>query len=515
MVRIVAAEPRRDLSGASFTAYLVSIIHPGTTTPVILERRYSEFAKLHSLLRKHAVSLDAGFPSKHWAGRLGNWTPSLTWAPTQHEELVHYRKTQLDLWLVDLVARHNRTLLPREVSVDLQAFLSSNQKPPAERDNELNLDAPIEQSLRWSNPLSFTLGSSIRQAAYTVQYMCLRGLSDSDQSIPLDLLRHAQGLCFLTVVKGGLVVSGKVGTGLVIAKRGDGSWSAPSAMGTVGLGWGAQIGGDITHYLVVLTTVHAVEALYHDSSLTLGAAFDVAVGPVGRGATSHISSSSLLQPAYAYAHSHGLFAGISLEGSVLTTRHDVNTKFYGQPVEVRELLNYRAQPKAAAPLYQVLQQAMSVDIPTEGIRPMSQYLQKQPSYGAGRVGTVGTVGLDSTYTTTATATVPPPSNHIVGTPPKADSNVQQQQQQQQQPLQQQSSSISQSSMLTSQPVFGNGMMSPTVGYVTPSVVSTSSSFDRQPEQYHQQQHHQQQQRGKMPSLEALQAPGSIRDRLFG
>ena len=36
--------------------------------------------------------------------------------------------------------------------------------------------------------------------------------------------------------------SGKAGSGLVVARLPDGSWSAPSCIATAGVGWGLQIG---------------------------------------------------------------------------------------------------------------------------------------------------------------------------------------------------------------------------------------------------------------------------------
>ena len=62
-----------------------------------------------------------------------------------------------------------------------------------------------------------------------------------DRSIPLAILKGAKGLAILTVVKAGVLVAYKLGTGLVIARRSDGTWSAPSAIFSVGLGWGAQV----------------------------------------------------------------------------------------------------------------------------------------------------------------------------------------------------------------------------------------------------------------------------------
>jgi lipid-binding SYLF domain-containing protein len=375
VVRILAVETRSDVNGSNFSAYVISVLRPGleNAPPILVEHRYSDFDKLNSMLRKHNVQLGAVFPSKHWAGRLGNWTPSLSVAPIQHQDLISYRKIQLDLWLVDLVAVYNRGQLPPVVHQEVTEFLIDGTKAPCDRENDLDQSTSVERSLRLINPLSFTLGSSIRQASYTVQYMCSRGIIDSDKSIPLDLIQQAVGLCFFTVMKAGLVVSGKIGTGLVVSRRPDGSWSAPSALGTVGLGWGAQIGGDITHYLIVLTSRKAVDSFAASSSVTLGAEFGVAIGPVGRGATSHVSSSSLLQPAYAYAHSQGLFVGISLEGSIINARHDLNTKFYGRQVNVEEILKYMDAPRAAKPLYHALNHALAQDIPVDGIRPSTLF----------------------------------------------------------------------------------------------------------------------------------------------
>jgi lipid-binding SYLF domain-containing protein len=363
VVRVISAENRVDASGAIYTSYVTSVL--SSHSQFTIEHRYGEFAKLHALLRKYGVVVSTAFPAKHWAGRMGHWTPSRAWAPSAHDDLVAYRKIQLDLWLVDVVHIYNQNGMQGEPKTAIYEFLHNAHRAPCQDEN-IDESSTLSQTLQWSNPLSFTLGTSIRQATRTVQHMM--SAQTTDQSIPLDLLHHAQGLCFLTVAKCGLVISGKVGTGLLIAKN-EGGWSAPSALGTVGVGWGAQVGGDITHYLVVLTTTQALQTLCGDSSLNLGAELGVAVGPVGRGA--HISSSTPLQPAYAYAHSQGLFVGMSLEGSVVATRHDVNAKFYGSQVKPEELLlnSTVAPPRAAEPLYQALKEALEAKIPEDGFRP--------------------------------------------------------------------------------------------------------------------------------------------------
>lgn len=58
----------------------------------------------------------------------------------------------------------------------------------------------------------------------------------------------------------GFIVAGRVGTGLVVTRTEEGFWSAPSAIATFGMGYGALIGGEITDFVLVLNTDSAVEA---------------------------------------------------------------------------------------------------------------------------------------------------------------------------------------------------------------------------------------------------------------
>lgn len=62
-----------------------------------------------------------------------------------------------------------------------------------------------------------------------------------EKPIPDAILKQAKGLAILSVVKVGVMVTYNIGTGLVIARREDGSWSPPSAISSFGIGWGAQV----------------------------------------------------------------------------------------------------------------------------------------------------------------------------------------------------------------------------------------------------------------------------------
>jgi len=150
--------------------------------------------------------------------------------------------------------------------------------------------------------------------------------------------------------------SARFGSGLVVARLPDGSWSAPSAIATGGAGFGGQIGVEITDFVFILNDASAVKTFSQAGSLTLGGNVSIAAGPVGRNAEA-AGAASLRSVAgiFSYSKTKGLFAGVSLEGSVIVERKDANSKLYGRQISARELLSgAERSPPAASPLLSIL-----------------------------------------------------------------------------------------------------------------------------------------------------------------
>ncbi|KAH7927803.1 DUF500-domain-containing protein [Leucogyrophana mollusca] len=180
-------------------------------------------------------------------------------------------------------------------------------------------------------------------------------------SIPKAVLLHARGLAVFQVIKAGFMFSGKAGSGLVISRLADGSWSAPSCIATGGLGWGLQIGADITDFVIVLNSEDAVKAFSMGGNVTIGGNISASAGPIGTGGS---VQASLAHPApmFSYSKSKGLFAGLSLEGTVLIERKDANREFYGSPVPARDILGGRVPPpEVASRLYEIIEAAEGLD----------------------------------------------------------------------------------------------------------------------------------------------------------
>jgi hypothetical protein len=143
---------------------------------------------------------------------------------------------------------------------------------------------------------------------------------------------------------------------VVVARLADGSWSAPSAIGTVGGGFGGQIGFELTDFVFILNDASAVRTFAQAGSLTLGGNVSIAAGPVGRNAEA-AGAASLKGVAgiFSYSKTKGLFAGVSLEGSGIIERRDANEKLYGRRWTARELLSGQVPPPPAAePLLRIL-----------------------------------------------------------------------------------------------------------------------------------------------------------------
>lgn len=189
-----------------------------------------------------------------------------------------------------------------------------------------------------------------------------------EEKIPRELLDIAKGVVFLTIVKAGFMFSGRYGTGLVIAKLPDETWSAPSAVIVSGVGWGIQVGAEITDVMLILSTDSAVDTFKSRAQISVGAELGVSVGPIGRSIESDVTAGNKgAAHAFSYAQSKGLFFGASLEASGISSRPDVNRAFYGEKVSPSVLLSGEyPRPKGAEPLYKVIDEVLSYKSGNQG-----------------------------------------------------------------------------------------------------------------------------------------------------
>ena len=184
------------------------------------------------------------------------------------------------------------------------------------------------------------LQDDVDQAAAIID----RFQSMPEKEIPEKVLRDAKGLAILTVVKAGFLVSGQGGTGIVIART-PGGWSGPSGIGTGGAGFGFQAGAQVTEFVVVLNTPAAVEAFSKGGNVAIGAELSAAAGPIGRNLGADVMPVAAV---YTYSLTQGLFAGVSLEGTVIVARDEANDAYYGRDTTPADILAGKVKPPAGA-----------------------------------------------------------------------------------------------------------------------------------------------------------------------
>lgn len=255
-------------------------------------------------------------------------------------------------------------------------------------------------------------------------------------TIPSSVINKAVGLAIFTTARAGFHVSGATGSGVIIARLPDGSWSPPSGIQVHSVGAGFMIGIDIYDCIVVINTREALEA-FTKTRMSLGSDLAVVAGPWGAGGSVDFAApqgkykgkdgaavaaegtettkeaedkaaegtspvgddkvyetpatttttttttveptpdpprrlgeysswggskkkttpttstparpdgterkpsalkQAIKQPTYSYVKSRGFYAGVQVDGTIVTERKDANAAFYGEPVAVQQIL---------------------------------------------------------------------------------------------------------------------------------------------------------------------------------
>lgn len=166
----------------------------------------------------------------------------------------------------------------------------------------------------------------------------------SDKGIPKDLFRKA--VCAVVVPnvkKGGFIVGAKYGRGFASCRVGDG-WSAPSGVKIEGGSFGLLIGGAETDVILLVRNESGMKHLLA-SKFTLGGDATAAAGPVGRDAEAQ-TDATMKAEILTWSRAHGVYAGVSLDGSTLRPDTDTNQALYGPGAEPPAILSGKTHPPA-------------------------------------------------------------------------------------------------------------------------------------------------------------------------
>ncbi|BBK29368.1 lipid-binding SYLF domain-containing protein [Stella humosa] len=162
-------------------------------------------------------------------------------------------------------------------------------------------------------------------------------LSSPDYREARAQMRKAKGVIIIpSLVKGGFIVGGEGGSGVLMVRGRDGSWSNPSfvtmAAGSIGL----QIGVQTAEVLFLIMTDKGLQSVMRDE-FKMGADASVAVGPIGAGVEAG-TTANLRADILSFSRTQGLFGGVSFEGSLIKPRLSWNERYYGRSASVRDVV---------------------------------------------------------------------------------------------------------------------------------------------------------------------------------
>jgi lipid-binding SYLF domain-containing protein len=162
------------------------------------------------------------------------------------------------------------------------------------------------------------------------------------QRLPERVVKDAKALAIFTTVRTGVWKTGSGGSGVLVARLPDGSWSPPSGILIHTTGLGFIVGVDVYDCIVVINSEQAFDA-FTQPRCTLGAEMQIRPGPLDVEDASKPADPVTPSGVYTYTKSRGFNAKIQIDGSVIMERADENERFYGEALSSIDILNGKTQ----------------------------------------------------------------------------------------------------------------------------------------------------------------------------
>jgi lipid-binding SYLF domain-containing protein len=232
----------------------------------------------------------------------------------------------------------------------------------------------------------------VDRATLTVQEI----MGSSDGSDPQSLLKRARGVMVCPrVFRAAFLFGGSGGTCVLVARDGSGSWSYPAFYGIGSGSAGFQIGIQDSEMMILILTPKGLASVM-DAQFRFGGDASLAFATLG-GGVEGATTPALGADIVVAAKSRGLFAGVSLQGTSMTTKTDWDQAYYGRALAARQIV-------------------VDMQVRNPGADPLREMLTR---YGAGGPQPVAAAQPSTTD-------LPPPGAPQPLSPPPASAPIQQQ-----------------------------------------------------------------------------------------
>src|SRR5580704_5467241 len=164
-----------------------------------------------------------------------------------------------------------------------------------------------------------------------------------DKAIPDKVMRDAKCIAVVpSMIKIAVGFGGNHGKGVATC-RAEHGWSAPAPIAITGGSFGLQLGGQAVDLVMVVTNDQGMQHLL-SSKFKLGADASAAAGPVGRD-TGADTDWKMKAEVLTYSRARGLFAGIDLNGSVVSQDKDETRILYGTFEPFQDILDGKVRAR--------------------------------------------------------------------------------------------------------------------------------------------------------------------------
>ncbi len=186
---------------------------------------------------------------------------------------------------------------------------------------------------------------TVNNALSTVERM--KTDENFQQSFQNDLKKARAVLIVPDLYKGGFILGGQYGNGVLLAHLPDGSWGYPAFYTMEGGSLGLQIGLASNSIMFIINSdkgLHAILANQFKFGADAGITFVIVGAGLGASTTSNMGADITAISLSGV----GLYGGLSLEGTALSPRESWDAAYYGQNLSSRAIIldNTASNPQA-------------------------------------------------------------------------------------------------------------------------------------------------------------------------
>lgn len=150
------------------------------------------------------------------------------------------------------------------------------------------------------------------------------------------LLARARAVLIVPrLFKGGFIVGGEGGTGVLLARGPGRTWSNPAFYAIGSASFGLQAGLEQSEAILLVMTQKGLDALLRDQ-FKIGAQAGIAIANLGSGVEGAASPGG--PDIVVWSSSSGVYAGLALNGSIIRPQPEDNARYYGRPLTTSDIL---------------------------------------------------------------------------------------------------------------------------------------------------------------------------------